>query len=300
MTSKKIAEYSRFTAFAILAVVTVYGLYRFLTGDWTVVVSFWRENWTAIPLLVLLSVADVALEGIAWMWTYERFGIRTLDRDGCGAFLTGRAGLILPVQLGRLLRPDAIVRLQRANYMEAIKAEGIMFVLDGISVLALLAGLVVFLDAPVAAPFVGAGVIFAMILLGNKINQMLTHTRLRLPVSFWWAWSTFAILTIKMLGWVAHGLALYVVVRHLPGTMSLWDSLFMGPGSAILGAATGLPGGIGATEGILGAALRLKSIPVEHLTVAVAAFRVITFWMWIPIGWLAVGYLQRRIGETRS
>jgi uncharacterized membrane protein YbhN (UPF0104 family) len=75
--------------------------------------------------------------------------------------------------------------------------------------------------------------------------------------------------------------------------MSLWDSLFFGPGTAVLGVATGLPGGIGATEGLLGAALKVRSVPIEHLAIAIAAFRLITFWMWIPIGWIAIAMLRK-------
>ena len=101
------------------------------------------------------------------------------------------------------------------------------------------------------------------------------------------------IVSVQMAGWVAHGFALYVVVAGLPGAMTLWDSLFFAPGAAVLGTGTGLPGGIGATEGILGASLRLRSVPVEHLAIAVAAFRLITFWMWIPIGWFALIIARR-------
>jgi uncharacterized membrane protein YbhN (UPF0104 family) len=105
--------------------------------------------------------------------------------------------------------------------------------------------------------------------------------------------TTFLIILVCMSGWIAHGVALHVVVAGLPGEMTLWDSLFFGPGSAVLGVATGLPGGIGATEGFLGASLRIRSIPLEHLAIAVAAFRLITFWMWIPIGWVAIVILRR-------
>jgi uncharacterized membrane protein YbhN (UPF0104 family) len=55
-----------------------------------------------------------------------------------------------------------------------------------------------------------------------------------------------------------------------------------------------LPGGIGVTEGILGASLRFRSVPVEHLAIVVAAFRLFTFWIWIPIGWLALFALKRQ------
>lgn len=296
---RKIANYSRLAAFVLLAMVTAFGLYSFVTGDWSDVMSFWRENWVVIPLLATLSVLDVLFESIAWMWTYRRFGIQSFDRRALLAYITGRAGLVLPAQLGRLLRPDAVVRLGRSSLTEALKAEGVVFVFDGTSVLALLAGLLVYAEFPMAAPFAVAGVIIAMVFLGNTLSQILTHERLRLPVAFWWSWSTLGTIAVHMAGWLAHGVALYVVVRKLPGSMGLWDSLFMGPGSAVLGVATGLPGGIGATEGILGAAMRVKSVPVEYLAVAVAAFRLITFWVWIPIGWLAIGYLRRRTNEAR-
>ncbi len=100
-----------------------------------------------------------------------------------------------------------------------------------------------------------------------------------------------------MAGWIAHGLALHVVVVDMPGDMTLWDSLFVAPGSAVLGVSTGLPGGIGATEGIIGTALSLRSVPMEHLAIAIAAFRLITFWIWIPIGWLALAVVNRRISR---
>jgi uncharacterized membrane protein YbhN (UPF0104 family) len=43
--------------------------------------------------------------------------------------------------------------------------------------------------------------------------------------------------------------------------------------------------------------LRLRSVPVEHLAIAVAAFRLITFWLWIPVGWLALAVLRRRVSQ---
>jgi uncharacterized membrane protein YbhN (UPF0104 family) len=123
---------------------------------------------------------------------------------------------------------------------------------------------------------------------------------MHLPSTFWWAWPTLGIIVVDMAGWIAHGLALHVVVADLPGNMTLWDSLFFGPGTAVLGVSTGLPGGIGATEGLLGASMRLRSVPVEHLALAIAAFRLITFWMWIPIGWLVLAVLNRRLSRPVS
>jgi len=39
--------------------------------------------------------------------------------------------------------------------------------------------------------------------------------------------------------------------------------------------------------------MKVRSVPTEHLAIAIAAFRLITFWMWIPIGWIAIGILRK-------
>lgn len=295
MTKARIIACSRLVAFFILVALTIFGIYRCVTGDWTDVIAYWRDHLEVIPLLAVISIIDVILEAVAWMWVYHRFRIRAFDRGGSCAFLAGRAGLLLPAQLGRLMRPDAMVKLDRASVTDALKAEGVVFVLDGISVVALLAALLVYRTYPAAAPVAAIATIGVMVFLGNAISRFMTNTRLHLPPTFWWAWPTLFITLVNMSGWIAHGLALHVVVADLPGDMTLWDSLFLGPGSAVLGVATGLPGGIGVTEGILGASLRIRSVPVEHMAVAVAAFRLITFWIWIPIGWIAIAMLRRRL-----
>ena len=289
----RIIGIGRILAFGLLAVLTAYGVREFAGGDWPDVLRFWQQHGSVIPILLALSVIDVLLEMSAWMWVYHRTGIKVRDRSGCLAFLTGRAGLILPAQLGRLMRPDAIVRIERARLTTALKAEGLVFVFDGISVVALLAALLVFVKWPLLAPVVALGIVAVSLLIADGASQLLRHTSLGVPPSFLWSVPSFLTVGIMAAGWIIHGVAFYVVVADLPGAMTLWDSLFFSQGSAVLGVASGLPGGIGATEGLLGASLDMRGVPVEYLVVAVAAFRLITFWIWIPIGWLAVLFIRR-------
>lgn len=298
MFESRLFRYGRIFAFLLLGIITVYGVFQLMTGDWTDVSAYWENHGEIIPVLVLISVFDVLLECLAWMWVYHRFGVEVFDRVGTLAFLSGRAGLLMPAQLGRLIRPDAMLKQKRTTLSVALKAEAVLFALDAISVVSLLAGLVVYQFYPVAAPAVVLAIIATSMFMGNFVAESLTHTRLHLPAAFWWKRATLLIVLVCMAGWVAHGVALHVVVSELPGEMTLWDSLFFGPGSAVLGVATGLPGGIGATEGFLGASLRIRSVPVEHLAIAVAAFRIITFWMWIPIGWVALAILRRMTPAT--
>jgi hypothetical protein len=293
MPARKIMEFARPIALVVLLIVTSVGVYTFATGDWTDVVEYWREHAAIIPMLIGFSILDVILESSAWMWSYARLNISAFNRPGATIYLAGRAGLLMPAQLGRLIRPDAMVRLGRASMTDCLKAEAVMFVLDGVSVLALLIGLLVFkVNTWLAIPATLA-VAVVMVYPGDKLAELLAHTKLDFPAKFWWSWPTMGIVTVQMAGWVAHGLALFVVVATMPGAMTLWDSLFFAPSAAVIGTGTGLPGGIGATEGILGASLRFRQVPVEHLAIAVAAFRLITFWVWIPIGWLALLAVKR-------
>jgi Lysylphosphatidylglycerol synthase TM region len=300
MAGFKYGEHARGLALLVLLVVTAAGIYSFATGDWTTVLAYWQEHWVLLPLLLMFSIIDVALEAIAWMWLYSRRKMRAFDQRGVLVYLAGRAGLLMPVQLGRLIRPDAMVRLARGAYPDCLKAEILLFVLDGMSVLTLLAALLAYRSSAWLAVPAGLLVACVLLFLGDRIAELLAHTRLGIEKGFWWRGSTVAIVAISMTGWLAHGAALYVVVAGLPGNMTLWDALIFGPGSAVLGSSTGLPGGIGATEGILGASLSFRQVPVEHLAVAVAAFRMITFWIWIPVGWLALLALRRESRAVRA
>jgi hypothetical protein len=293
-------KHARAGSLILLIGVTGYGIYTFFTGDPMAAASFWRDKMAIIPLVILLAFLDPVLEATGWMWVYERLGIRAFDSGGVNAYLAGRAGLLMPAQLGRLIRPDAMLRLKRGGLRHCLKAEAVAFVLDTTSVFALLAALLAYRFHPLAAPAAALAVISVSLFLGDQLADRLTGTKLELPREFWWRWKTLAILVVEMAGWVAHGAAFYLVIKGLPGNADLWDALFYAPASSVLGVATGLPGGIGATEGFLGASLRLMKIPSEHLVVAVGGFRLITFWIWLPIGWVALAVLKRRVAKQEE
>ncbi|HUZ53866.1 MAG TPA: lysylphosphatidylglycerol synthase transmembrane domain-containing protein [Streptosporangiaceae bacterium] len=63
-------------------------------------------------------------------------------------------------------------------------------------------------------------------------------------------------------------------------------------GSAI-GSAVPTPGGIGAVEAALSAGLTAAGMPGAKAIGAVLLFRLVTFWLPVPIGWLAMHHLQR-------
>jgi uncharacterized membrane protein YbhN (UPF0104 family) len=63
-------------------------------------------------------------------------------------------------------------------------------------------------------------------------------------------------------------------------------------GSAI-GSAVPTPGGLGAVEAALSAGLTAAGLPGITAVSAVLLFRILTFWLPVPLGWGALTYLQR-------
>jgi len=62
---------------------------------------------------------------------------------------------------------------------------------------------------------------------------------------------------------------------------------------SVVGSAIPTPGGIGAIEAAMAAGLTAAGIPAAIALPAVLLYRIATFWIPIPIGWLSLTYLQR-------
>ena len=62
-------------------------------------------------------------------------------------------------------------------------------------------------------------------------------------------------------------------------------------GSA-LGSLVPTPGGLGAVEAALAAGLTATGMPAATAVSAVLLFRLLTFWLPVPLGWAAFSYLR--------
>jgi uncharacterized membrane protein YbhN (UPF0104 family) len=60
------------------------------------------------------------------------------------------------------------------------------------------------------------------------------------------------------------------------------------------GSATPTPGGLGGVEAVMSAGLTAIGIPAHEAIPAVLLFRLVTFWLPIPVGWVSFEMLQRR------
>jgi uncharacterized membrane protein YbhN (UPF0104 family) len=89
---------------------------------------------------------------------------------------------------------------------------------------------------------------------------------------------------------VAFIAALHSVGAHTP---ILATAVVYLAGNAV-GSAAPTPGGIGGVEAVLVAGLTAIGIPAHEAIPAVLIFRIATFWLPIPVGWISYQVLQRR------
>ena len=82
MFESRVFIYSRYFAFILLGAITAYAVYSISSSEWSEVSAYWVSHSGIIPLLILVSIVDVVLECLAWMWVYHRFHVRVFDRIG--------------------------------------------------------------------------------------------------------------------------------------------------------------------------------------------------------------------------
>jgi uncharacterized membrane protein YbhN (UPF0104 family) len=93
---------------------------------------------------------------------------------------------------------------------------------------------------------------------------------------------------------VCYVLCLAACIRALGGSIPIASTAVVYLTGSALGSAVPTPGGIGAVEAALSAGLTAAGLPGVTAVSAVLLFRILTFWLPIPVGWGALNYLERR------
>jgi uncharacterized protein (TIRG00374 family) len=89
---------------------------------------------------------------------------------------------------------------------------------------------------------------------------------------------------------VALALCIHAVGGHLPFAQT--GAVYLG--GRMLASAAPVPGGLGALEAALIAGLSGLGVPAGEAASAVLIYRLLTFWLTIPVGWAALKIAQGR------
>jgi glycosyltransferase 2 family protein len=91
----------------------------------------------------------------------------------------------------------------------------------------------------------------------------------------------------------AYILCLAASVRAVGGHVAFVSVAIVFLTGSALGSVVPTPGGLGAVEAALSAGLTAAGLPGAAAVSAVLLFRLVTFWLPVPVGWAALNYLQR-------
>jgi glycosyltransferase 2 family protein len=89
-------------------------------------------------------------------------------------------------------------------------------------------------------------------------------------------------------------LCLAASVLAVGGHIALTSAAVVYLTGAALGSVVPTPGGLGAVEAALAAGLTATGMAAATAVSAVLLFRLLTFWLPVPVGWVAFNYLERR------
>jgi len=93
---------------------------------------------------------------------------------------------------------------------------------------------------------------------------------------------------------VAYILCLDVCIRAVGSSVPIPSVAVVYLTGSALGSLVPTPGGLGAVEAALSAGLTAAGLPGAVAVSAVLFYRLLTFWLPVPIGWVALKYLERR------
>jgi uncharacterized membrane protein YbhN (UPF0104 family) len=264
-------------------------------------------------LCLALSFTNYIMRALRWGLLGRGFGIAVPMRDQLLYFFGGFALTVTPGKVGEVVRLWLLHRDHGVPYTRSMPLLAGDRIMDMVAICllalagALLTSQYLLVSALLAAACVAmlAALNHAPLLL-HVIDRVERVVR-RAPGLFAKAREICGILpaigrpgvlipclALSCLGWLAECLVLLVVVQALGATLSLGASMLVFCLSAVAGAVSLLPGGLGAADLSLLGMLRLVQVPEAAAVVATILVRLATLWFAVALGFLTLPFALRR------
>ncbi|HEX2903030.1 MAG TPA: flippase-like domain-containing protein [Jatrophihabitans sp.] len=267
-------------------------------------------RWRWVPLVVAASVASYPAAALSLTgYVRERLSFaRTTLVQVAAAF----AGFVTPPSVGGLAINIRYLRKARVSITGAATSVGLSQVVNGVSHVLLLIGFAAATgaSAPHSLPipgwaFLAIGVLVAAAALSLTVPAVRRWALGRLlPPLREAAPRLLALVTspVKLAEGVFGALllnacyigALWFSVHAFAGDVRFSQVAVVYLAGAAIGSAAPTPGGLGAVEVALATGLAAAGMASSAAISAVLLFRLATFWLPVPAGWLAFQWLQRR------
>jgi glycosyltransferase 2 family protein len=288
-------------SFAIVVAVVLYVAMATL-ADWNVL----SKTLSSIPAVLWLEVVALSLLSystrfLRWYLFLGALGYAISVKRNLEIYLSGFALTLTPGKAGEAIR-SIYLRPYGVSYAASIGALIAERLLDLVAV-GLLAclGMLVFPEHRLwtlgAVSFCTALIIFFRSHLLTVVTERLArrslgkHTAITLQtMNFLLSGSRLGgALPLSFLAWTAQGFSLYLIVYSLGFDLSATSAIAIYSLSILAGAASFIPGGIGATEAAIALLLSAAGMNQGDAITAALVSRGLTLWLAVGIGVLAMG-----------
>jgi uncharacterized protein (TIRG00374 family) len=276
-------------------------------------------RWSLLPIVLVLTLFNYTLRFGKWHFYLRQIGVRKLSfLESARLFVAGFPLAITPGKVGEALKGVWINQSDDVPVARGVSVVVAERISDGLAVL-LLSTLGV-----IAYPqYWPAFAIFLAILLGLVLVSQVRPLALglidfgaRLPLVGRFAGSMrefyegsftlfkpgviFLAVLLGAISWLGEGIGMYVILVGL-GVPPSWEALsvavFVLSFSIVIGAASALPGGLGAAEAsIAGMLVLLLGLSADVSAAATLLIRFATLWFGVTLGLVVWGFSKELLG----
>jgi len=277
------------SGFIILILLTFLGIYQIREENLSDVKNVIVNRWGFFLLACLLRLLDWILDYYLWRCLLKKYVNDFSMMKSIWVYLTQGAGVVLPAQLGRALRGYVITKTMGIPLSKAMTVEFLFLlcVFEG-------AFLVMMLSLGFYANFILFPLILALVslislpILLRFLRPLLANLKIVLTDEFVNPYFLILFCIGCSIGWAVNGFVFYLLLGGRSSGLLLSQVEMIVLGNLFLAICSGIPGGVGIVETTMSISLHWLQIQLLEIIVVIGVFRIITFWIWIPVGWLAL------------
>jgi glycosyltransferase 2 family protein len=311
-TENRMPLYRRLVLSIIFGFVVLLGLV--LVGDIRQVsgrvLSF---RWELFPVVLVLTLFNYTLRFFKWHFYLKQMGVRGFPiRESARLFLAGFPLAMTPGKVGEALKAVWLQRLTGLSVPRGIVVVLAERISDGFAVLVLSSLGVIAYPRYWPAFALVLIALFAFVLLTQARPVALALLRMGERIRFlarfahslrdfyegsyilFRPWTTLVAVGLGTVSWFAEGIGFYLILLGLglpPGPETFSIAVFVLAFSTVVGAASTLPGGLGAAEAsIAGMLVLLLTVSTDLAASATLLIRFGTLWFGVTLGLIVWGF----------
>jgi uncharacterized protein (TIRG00374 family) len=273
-------------------------------------------NWIILVPALSLTLFNYLLRFFKWHFYLHLIGVKNMRwRDSMALFVSGFTLAVSPGKAAEVLKSVVLKGMTGTPLSRSVPVVLAERLTDGFAMLLLASGGVVLYPDywPAFAAVLGAMVCGVIVIQIRPLSLWLLQLVGRLPfltrlskdlLSFYE--SSYQLLKLKnlalavllgVISWAGEGVAFYLILLGLglqPGTTLLFQAIFILSFATIVGAVSGLPGGLGAAEASVGAMLQaLAGLDRGLAGTATLLIRFCTLWFGVGLGLVTLMVFRR-------